>query len=139
LTAVAVNVVCKILLMGPLAQVGLALATSIGAWLNLVLITWFAVRQRHLTLSPGLRSAMVRLAGAGAALALVLWLARRPIVGLFAGWATWRDESTLAVLAVIGGVVYVGIVLALFGRQWLAALRTRKRTAAPVTPPLPFE
>jgi putative peptidoglycan lipid II flippase len=139
LTAVAVNVVCKILLMGPLAQVGLALATSIGAWLNLALITWFAVRQRHLTLSPGLRSAMVRLAGAGAALALVLWLARRPIVGLFAGWATWRDESTLAVLAVIGGGVYVGIVLALFGRQWLAALRTRTRTAAPVTPPLPFE
>jgi hypothetical protein len=82
---------------------------------------------------------MVRLAGAGGALALVLWLARRPIVGLFAGWATWRDESTLAVLAVIGGVVYVGIVLALFGRQWLAALRTRKRTAAPATPPLPFE
>jgi len=30
-------------------------------------------------------------------------------------------------------------VLALFGRQWLAALRTRTRTAAPVTPPLPFE
>ena len=82
---------------------------------------------------------MVRLAGAGGALALVLWLARRPIAGLFAGWATWRDESTLAVLAVIGGGVYFGIVLALFGRQWLAALRTRKRTAAPVTPPLPLE
>src|SRR4051812_1182048 len=61
LTAVAVNVVCKILLMGPLAQVGLALATSIGAWLNLAVITWFGVRHRHLTLSPGLRSAMVRL------------------------------------------------------------------------------
>src|SRR3954467_101825 len=80
LTAVAVNVVCKILLMGPLAQVGLALATSIGAWLNLALITWFAVRQRHLAFEAGLRGAMVRLAGAGGALALVLWLARRPIV-----------------------------------------------------------
>ena len=75
---------------------------------------------------------------AGAVLALVLWLVRRPVVGLFAGWATWRDESTLAVLAVIGGGVYFGIVLALFGRQWLAALRTRK-TAAPVTPPSPLE
>jgi hypothetical protein len=69
----------------------------------------------------------------------MLWLVRRPIADLFAGWATWRDESTLAVLAVIGGGVYVGIVLALFGRQWLAALRTRRRTAAPVTRPLPLE
>src|SRR6266581_831690 len=42
LTAVAVNVACKVALMGSLAQVGLALATSIGAWLNLVLVMWFA-------------------------------------------------------------------------------------------------
>ena len=35
LIAVAVNIVFKILLMGPLAQVGLALATAIGAWINL--------------------------------------------------------------------------------------------------------
>jgi hypothetical protein len=82
---------------------------------------------------------MVKLAGAGGALALVLWLLRRPIAGLFAGWATWRDESTLATLAAIGAAVYFGIVLALFGRQWLAALRTRKRAAAPMTRPLPLE
>jgi hypothetical protein len=43
------------------------------------------------------------------------------------------------VLAAIGAAVYFGIVLALFGRQWLAALQTRKRTAAPVTRPLPLE
>ena len=31
--------------MGPLAQVGLALATSVGAWINLSLLTIFARRQ----------------------------------------------------------------------------------------------
>jgi putative peptidoglycan lipid II flippase len=140
LTAVAVNVVCKILLMGPLAQVGLALATSIGAWLNLALVTWLAVRQRHLAFDAGLRSAMVKLAGAGSALALVLWLAQRPVANMFAGWATWRDESVLAVLAAIGGAVYFGIVVALFGRQWLAVLRARRRRpAAPVARPLTLD
>jgi putative peptidoglycan lipid II flippase len=139
LTAVAVNVVCKIVLMGPLAQVGLALATSIGAWLNLALITWFAVRQRHLAFDAGLRSAMVKLAGAGSALALALWLAQRPVANVFAGWATWRDESALAVLAVIGGAVYFGIVVALFGRQWLTILRARRRPAAPVAGPLTLD
>ena len=139
LTAVAVNVVCKILLMGPLAQVGLALATSIGAWLNLVLITWLAVRQRHLAFDVDLRAAVGKLAVAGGVLALVLWLVQRPVADMFVSWATWRDESALAVLAAIGGVVYFGIVLALFGRQWLATLRARKRRAAPVTQPLALD
>jgi putative peptidoglycan lipid II flippase len=139
LTAVAVNVVCKILLMGPLAQVGLALATSIGAWLNLVLITWLAVRQRHLAFDVDLRAAAAKLAVAGGVLALVLWLVQRPVADMFVSWATWRDESALAVLAAIGAVVYFGIVLALFGRQWLATLRARKRRATPVTQPLALD
>ena len=35
LLAAAVNIALKVVLMGPLAQVGLALATSVGAWINL--------------------------------------------------------------------------------------------------------
>ena len=34
--------------------------------------------------------------------------------------------ATLAVLAVIGAVVYFGIVFALVGKQWLAALSRAK-------------
>jgi putative peptidoglycan lipid II flippase len=136
LTAAAVNVACKFALMGPLAQVGLALATSIGAWLNLALVIWFAARQGHLAFDPALRRAAGRLAAAGLALAVVLWLAQAPVASLFAGQSSWRDESTLAVLAVIGAVVYGGLVLALFGRQWLATLQAQKRRAAP-PPSLP--
>jgi hypothetical protein len=42
-----------------------------------------------------------------------------------------RDEATLLALGVIGVVVYGGIVLALFGRQWLAMFRGRMRPATP--------
>src|SRR5262245_53895928 len=42
---VIVNVALKVLLMGPLAQVGLAIGTSIGAWVNFLLLVWFALRQ----------------------------------------------------------------------------------------------
>src|SRR5215468_2530316 len=86
LTAVAVNVACKIALMGPLAQVGLALATSIGAWLNLSLIVAFAYRQGHFAVDPRLRSALTKLAAAGLALALALWLAEAPVARLVASW-----------------------------------------------------
>jgi putative peptidoglycan lipid II flippase len=137
LTSVAVNVAFKVLLMGPLAQVGLALATSIGAWLNLALVVWFAIRDGHFAFEAGLRSSVARLAAAGFALTIVLWLAREPVARYFAGWPSWRDESTLAVLAVIGAIVYSGVVLALFGPRWLAALRARKRPAAALPPSPP--
>ena len=139
LTAVVVNVGFKVLLMGSLAQVGLALATSIGAWLNLVLVGWFAVREGHFTFTAGLRIAVAKLAVAGFMLAGTLWLAQRPVARLVADWPSWRDESTLAALALIGGVVYVAIILALFGPQWLAALRAHKRPSAPLAPPPPTD
>jgi succinate-acetate transporter protein len=76
------------------------------------------------------------LAAAGVALAVALFLAQGPVARLFASWTSWREESTLALLAAIGAAVYGAIVFALFGRQWLAALRRRKRPA-PLAPPPP--
>jgi putative peptidoglycan lipid II flippase len=135
LTAMAVNVAFKVLLMGSLAQVGLALATSIGAWLNLGLVIWFAVRQGHFFFASGLRTAVAKFGAAGVVLAVALWLAQAPVARLFADWSSWRDESALALLALIGGVVYFAVILALFGPQWLAAVRARKRPPTPL--PLP--
>ena len=121
LSAVGVNVVFKFLLMHPLAQVGLALATSIGAWLNLALVGWFAVRAGHLAVDSRLRSSTTRLAIAGLVLALVLWLAKSGLESLWPAGTPLRDERTLAVLAIIGGIAYAGVLTILFGKQWLAA------------------
>ena len=54
LTGVAVNVALKIALMGSLAQIGLALATAVGAWINLLLVMFFAVRAGYLELDRAL-------------------------------------------------------------------------------------
>jgi len=139
LTAVGVNVGFKAAFyyFTSLAQVGLALATSIGAWLNLGLVIWFAARRGHFAFGPSLRSAAARLAAAGVALAVVLSLAQGPVARLFANWTSGRDESTLAVLVLIGGAVYGAVVFALFGRQWLAALQARRRSTPPWPPALP--
>ena len=58
LIGTAVNIVFKIALMGPLAQVGLALATSIGAWINFVLVLWFAARAGHIAADATLKSSL---------------------------------------------------------------------------------
>jgi putative peptidoglycan lipid II flippase len=130
LAAVAVNVACKVLFVATLAlaQVGLALATSIGAWVNLALVVWFAARARLIVFDAARERAVLKILAAGLVLALVLWFAARPAADLFAHWPSLRDEATLAVLVVLGAIIYWGMVLALFGRQWLAALRARPTT-----------
>src|SRR5262249_26907743 len=100
LTAVAVNVACKIALMGSLAQVGLALAPSIGAWLSFGIVLWCAGRAGHWTLDRELRGALMRLAVAGGALALVLWLGQAPATRLFSPWPALREQGALALLAI---------------------------------------
>jgi len=114
-------------LMGPLAQVGLALATSIGAWINLTLVIWFTHRAGHAGIDAPLRASILKLAVAGAALAAVLWLCEAPVSRLFDGWHHFRELMILIVLAAIGGSVYGAIVLGFFGRGWLTAIRARRR------------
>lgn len=123
LTAAAVNIGFKILLMGSLAQVGLALATAIGAWVNLALITWFAARAKLIGWDERLKRSLVRLAVAGLGLGLLLILTVRPVSTLFADMPALRDETTLAVLALGAGAAYAVAILLLLGRQWLAGFR----------------
>jgi putative peptidoglycan lipid II flippase len=128
LTAVAVNVGFKAVFfyMTSLAQVGLALATTIGAWLNLGLVVWFAVRQGRMQFGGSLGRSAGRLAAAGIALAAALLLVEGPVASMFSSWPRLRDEATLATLAGIGALVYGGMMIALFGPRGLAAFRRRR-------------
>jgi putative peptidoglycan lipid II flippase len=130
LSAAAVNIAFKVLLVGSLAQVGLALATSVGAWINLLIVLWLASRRGLIALDPQLRQAILKIALAGVALAIALWVGRIVAEHVVHDGLAFRDEGRLMLLVAIGAVVYGGIVLILFGRQWFAAFR---RSA---TPPL---
>ena len=133
LTGTAVNIVFKIALMVPLAQVGLALATSIGAWINFILVLYFAARARVIASDAELKTSLIKLAAAGAALALVLLVADPVVTGLLSSWSRFRNESELALLALLGGLVYGGLVLVLFGRRWLSLVRRSAQTAPAAT------
>ena len=131
LIGTGVYIVCKLALMVPLAQVGLALATSIGAWLNFILVLYFATRARLIAPDAELKSALTKLAAAAFVLALALALAAPFVTAMLSSWSRFRDESVLAALIVIGAVVYGGLVSAMFGRRWL----TLFRGSAPASPP----
>src|SRR5207245_7508476 len=108
LTGVAVNVALKIALVGALAlaQVGLALATAVGAWINLLLVLAFAVRAGHLELDRTLLRSLTRFVVSGIILGAALWFTARFAAVYFAQMTTFRDETALLLLAAGGVLVY---------------------------------
>jgi putative peptidoglycan lipid II flippase len=122
LIGVAVNVALKVALMGSLAQIGLALATAVGAWINLLLVLFFAVRAGYLALDREWMSSLARFAAAGVVLAAALWLTAKFAGLYFAQMKSFRDETTLLLLMAAGAFVYGFSILLLFGRGWLFSL-----------------
>src|SRR6266480_1813861 len=122
LTGLVVNVVLKLLLMGALAQIGLALATAVGAWVNLLLVIGFAARAGYLDLDRALMQSLVKFVVAGVVLGAALWFAAKFAAVHLAQLSALRDEAALLVLIAVGAIVYAGSILLLFGGRWLKAL-----------------
>src|SRR5712671_4892280 len=122
LAGVAVNVALKIALVGPLAQIGLALGTAIGAWVNLLLVIGFAVRAGYLDLDRVLMRSLAKFVASGAVLGAALWFAASFASQQFAQLSAFRDEAALAFLVAVGAIVYSGSILLLFGRRWISQL-----------------
>jgi putative peptidoglycan lipid II flippase len=122
LTGVAVNVALKVALMGTLAQIGLALATAIGAWINLLLVLVFAVRRGYLAFDREWVKSLAKFAVSGIVLAAALWLTARFAGVYFAQMSAFRDETALLLLIAIGTFVYCFSILLLFGRGWIFSL-----------------
>jgi putative peptidoglycan lipid II flippase len=122
LIGVVVNVALKVALVGSLAQVGLALATVVGAWINLLLVAGFAVRAGYLDLDRALGRSTLKYLVSGAVLAGALWVAARFGAPHLAQLSMLRDEAMLLVLIIVGTIVYAGSILLLFGSSWLRSL-----------------
>jgi putative peptidoglycan lipid II flippase len=122
LTGLTVNVLLKVLLMGSLAQVGLALATAVGAWINLLLVLGFSVRAGYLVPDRRLMLSLAKFVACGVLLAAALWVTARFAGFYFASMPIFRDETTLLLLVAVGAFVYALSVLVLFGRGWLFSL-----------------
>jgi putative peptidoglycan lipid II flippase len=134
LAAAGVNILLKIVLTGPLAQVGLALATSAGAWLNLLLL-WIAARAFGFRPPEASLERAMRLILCGVVLGAALW-GGEWLIGPWLAGVRLRDELLLLILLAGGGALYAALVIALMGRPWLKGL-LRDGRAAPIPPELP--
>jgi putative peptidoglycan lipid II flippase len=129
LTGLAVNVLLKVALMGSLAQIGLALATAVGAWINLLLVLFFAVRAGYLDLDRAFLKSLLKFAVAGVLVSAALWGTARFAGVYFAQMRAFRDETALLLLMAVGAFVYGFSILLLFGRGWIFSLLRDRQTS----------
>ncbi len=122
LIGVAVNVALKIALMGSFAQVGLALGTAAGAWINLLLVLGFAHRAGLVDLRGALMMSVGKLLLAGLVLAASLWGAALALAPFIATLKILPQETLLGALTIVGIIVYSAVLLLLFGIRWFRGL-----------------
>ncbi|HEV8640012.1 MAG TPA: murein biosynthesis integral membrane protein MurJ [Methylomirabilota bacterium] len=105
LLSVAANVLAALVLMGPLAHGGLALASSIGAYVNVVLLLWVARRRFGGLGGRALLESLARTLLASTPLAAwcALWLWVWP-----RGGSGWLDAAWLALGVGMGAVIFLG-------------------------------
>ena len=101
--AMAWNMVFNLLLILPLAHVGLALATSLSAWLNAGLLAWHLRKEGHFPHWPMLWPTLLRTLVASSVMAVVLW-------GMTRSAALALPSDFLGRAEVVGLLVVLGLV-----------------------------
>ena len=139
LLAAAINIALKVVLMEPLAQVGLALATSVGAWINLTLLAIFARRQGFAVSGAAIGKPVTKLIAAGIVLAAALLAGAYGLDRALADLTVFREETMLALLVLFGALVYGLAVFLLLGRPWLKGLLREVTVAADTKAPPELE
>jgi putative peptidoglycan lipid II flippase len=110
LTAVAVNILLKLVLTGPLGIVGLALGTALGAWVNLGLLVVLAYRRDWTAPSAALARTALAILGAGLLLAGFAVFGEPPFARAAGALPAWRSEALVGALGAAGAALY-GVAL----------------------------
>ncbi len=113
LIAMAANVILSLALIWSLAHVGLALATTLAAWLNVALLGTRLVRRKLLVPDRRLRSRLVRMLAASAGMGGLLWVVDGRLMP--AGTLANGMEIAVAAALVALGLASYGALAVLFG------------------------
>lgn len=127
--ALIINLALNIALIGPFRHVGLALATSIAAWVNFMLLAWILHRRGHFIMDARLRSRIPRIIAASAGMGLLLVGAE----WLFLEQLNTGGSARIAAVAIMvaGGIVVYGLLAWLLRASTAADFRQFLRRGDP--------
>ncbi len=125
--SLVINVVLSLLLFDSLKHVGIALATSIAAWANVLLLAIFLARRGHFSLDAQEWRQQLLIGGLTLVMGGALWLAVWLLGPVFdPGYPFLIQALALLVLCVFGAGLYFALVH-VSGVQRLGALVARLR------------
>ena len=125
--SLVINVALSLLLFSSLRHIGIALATSLSAWANVLLLAIFLARRGHFSLLPREWQQQGLIVLLSVAMGLGLWLGAWLLGPVFAPGANFALQAlALLVLCVLGAGSYFALVH-LTGVQRLGALLARLR------------
>jgi putative peptidoglycan lipid II flippase len=118
-----------------LAQVGIALASSLAGWLNALLLGTILMRRGQLVPDGRLTARAMRMAGATLGMGVVLWFALGPLAGSLAH-PDLTGVVALLGLCALGGIVYLalGAMLGVISLSELRFLLRREPGVRPIDP-----
>jgi len=100
--------------VGKVGVVGIAVATAMAGWLQIVLLGWLLKRRNDLHFDAKLKRNFAKIVGSCAAMAAYLYVTKALIHGWYLGEAATHAGQIMAVAVLVGGgaVVYsAGVVL----------------------------
>jgi putative peptidoglycan lipid II flippase len=106
LFAVAINVLLKILLFKPFGAPGLAAATAVGAWVNLALLAFLAIRRKAMRIDLFFWKMATAITIASFILAVFALFGAAPAQRLAGGLGAFANLTELLLLGVAGALVY---------------------------------
>ena len=115
--------------MGLLPQLGIALASALGGWLNAGLLFMTLERRGLFVLDARARRSLPLIVGGSAAMALMLWLGARGLAPwLASSQPLWTKVGALSALIGTAMIVY-GVAMIATGTLRLGLLRRRAKLA----------
>ena len=123
LVAMLVNLALNLVLIWPMAHVGLALSTAISAWVNAILLYWTLHRREHFAIDARLRRTSIRLIAATLAMGVLLFVLN-PWIDPWTGRSLIERAAALSIMIGAGMVVYFGLVFGL-GAYSLGTLKAQ--------------
>jgi putative peptidoglycan lipid II flippase len=129
MVCIAVNLFFNLTLMGPLKHVGMALATSIAGWVNVILMAVILRKRTWLLIDPALLSQIARILLASGVMALVLYGLRFYSDPYMQKGEILRTLVMMVVVAIgAGGYFITGLVCNTMNLRAVVLKRLRRAT-----------
>lgn len=119
---VGVSITLNFLLISPLAYVGLALSTSLAAWVNVMLLTYYLRKRGWLRLSDSLKFRIPRLALSAAVMGILLWQTSLALEGWLAAGVLYNLLFLLVIIS--EGILAYGAAVLLLKVFEIAEIRS---------------